>query len=165
MLTIGAQLRGSENTRIGKGATLEVFDLISRLVEPYIKDRTDRTLVLQNDSGRKVIIEFGSDPDVKITQSLLSGVRPIVSIEIKGGTDSSNIHNRLGEAEKSHQKAKLQGCFEFWTILKVDVDTDQARSESPTTSRFFNLTQIADPLSNDNRQFRELLASLLGIGI
>jgi hypothetical protein len=32
-----------------------------------------------------------------------------VAVEIKGGKDYSNIHNRIGEAEKSHQKAKKEG--------------------------------------------------------
>ncbi len=56
-----------------------------------------------------MLIEFSSDPDVLITEKLQSGVRYILSIEVKGGTDASNIHNRLGEAEKSHLKAKKFG--------------------------------------------------------
>ena len=28
------------------------------------------------------------------------------------------FHNRIGEAEKSHQKAKAGGFTRYWTILK-----------------------------------------------
>ena len=34
--------------------------------------------------------------------------RPLVAIEVKAGTDASNIHNRIGEAEKSHLKARAR---------------------------------------------------------
>ena len=42
-----------------------------------------------------------------------------IAIEIKGGTDVSNLHNRLGEAEKSHQNARLLGFTQFWTIINL----------------------------------------------
>lgn len=145
IMMLGAQFRGGENNRIGQEAILDVYDLIATLASDYIIDRTDRTIVLENDSKRKVIVEFASDPDVRVVQSLGSGVRPILSIEIKGGGDVSNIHNRLGEAEKSHQKARQLGCFEFWTIVKADVDENLAKYESPTTSRFFSLERIRTP--------------------
>lgn len=163
LLTIGPQFRGSENTRLGQGATLEFFELLEAIVSSYVKETTGRTMVLENDSGRPVLIEFSSDPDVRVTEKLESQVRPLVSIEIKGGTDVSNIHNRLGEAEKSHQKARNKGFFEFWTVLRVDVDPELARRESPTTSHFFHLDRIRDAASAERRQFRDLLASLMGI--
>src|SRR5215831_11086308 len=64
------------------------------------------------------------------------------SIEIKGGGDLSNIHNRIGEAEKSHQKAKNEGYVECWTMVGVvDSNLDLARRESPTTDRFYHIDQ------------------------
>lgn len=163
LLTIGAQLRGSENNRIGVGATKDVFNLINNIVGDYVVKKTNKSILVENDSGRKVLIEFGADPDVKITQFLDPGVRPIVSIEIKGGSDVSNIHNRIGEAEKSHQKAKREGCYEFWTILKASVDIDTAMKESPTTSRFFNLDLIGKKGHVEFQAFRSILTSLIGI--
>ena len=163
LLTIGPQLRGSENTRLGQGATQEFYDLLHSLIGEYVKDTTTRTMLIENDSGRPVLIEFSSDPDVRITEKLESHARPLVSIEIKGGTDVSNIHNRLGEAEKSHQKARNQGFFEFWTIVRVSVDPAAAGRESPTTSHIFHLDRIKDRASNEHRMFRDLLGSLLGI--
>ena len=163
LLTLGPQLRGSENTRLGQDATRLVFDLIKSITTSHIKESTERIIIIENDSGRTVLIEFFSDPDVQITEKLESGIRSLVAIEIKGGTDSSNIHNRLGEAEKSHQKARNRGFFEFWTIVRVDIDDIAAKRESPTTSRFFHLDRIIDKMSQDHRTFCELLGSLLGI--
>jgi hypothetical protein len=163
LLTLGPQLRGGANTRIGQDATQEMFDLIKSLVAYYIKDTTERTVHIVNDSNRTVMIEFFSDPDVKITEKLKSGVRPLVSIEIKGGRDASNIHNRVGEAEKSHQKAKNRGFFEFWTIIRVDVDSETIKQESPTTTHFFHIDRITNRSTNEHAQFRDLLSSLVGI--
>jgi len=163
VLTIGPYLRGSENTRIGEEATREVGGLIRRIVEPYIKQDTKKTLVLENDSKRHVLIEFASDPDVRVTVKLESGVRPLVSMEIKGGGDASNIHNRLGEAEKSHLKAKGRDFSEFWTLIRVDLDDEKAREGSPTTTRFFRLDRVKRAGSAEHHAFRDELCSIIGI--
>lgn len=112
-----------------------------------------------------VMIEFFNDPDVRIIEQLTTTTRPLVSIEIRGGTDRSNIHNRLGEAEKSHQKAKDRGFFQFWTIIRCEVDPVIARQESPTTTYFSNLDRIKDPATEEHRAFRELLGALVGIQV
>ena len=163
LLTLGPQFRGGENTRLGQEATRQVFSLIRDIVLPYLKETTHRTMRIVNDSGRTVMIEFFADPDVRITERLPSGVRPLVAIEIKGGTDASNIHNRLGEAEKSHLKAKNLGFFEFWTLLRIDADAATAKRDSPTTTRFFHLDRIAHDQSPEHAEFRELLGSRVGI--
>ena len=163
ILTLGPQMRGCENTRLGQKATQEVFELIKGIVGRYMKEATNRTILLENESKRSVVIEFASDPDVRVSESLSSGVRPLVSIEVKGGTDFSNVHNRLGEAEKSHQKARARGFFEFWTILRVNVDLALAKRESPTTSHFFNLDEIRKRSTKAATQFREMLCSMMGI--
>jgi hypothetical protein len=163
LLTLGPLLRGSENTRIGQNATKDTFDTIKNIVKKYTKQQTKKTILIKNESNRSVLIEFAADPDICITEKLPSRTRPLVSIEIKGGTDASNIHNRLGEAEKSHQKAKGNGFFEFWTIIRVDVDPELAQKESPTTSHFFHLEKIRTPGTKEHQGFVELLGSILGI--
>src|SRR5262249_35059705 len=90
---------------------------------------------------------------------------PHTSIEIKGGADVSNVHNRLGEAEKSHLNAKASGFTRFWTILKARVSENVARPESPTTQQFFNLDDILDSGSPEQRRFRELLYQTIGISL
>ncbi|MBX9718126.1 MAG: XcyI family restriction endonuclease [Microbacteriaceae bacterium] len=163
LLTLGPQLRGSENTRIGAGATRDTFALISKIAGASVVEATEKTLLLRNASRRSVLIEFAADPDIQITEMLSAAPRPIVSIEIKGGADASNIHNRLGEAEKSHQKAKSRGFMQFWTCLKVEIDPIAARKASPTTTHFFHLDRIRKTGSREHRAFRELFAAVVGI--
>jgi hypothetical protein len=165
MLTLGPQLRGGLNTEFGKNATDKIFKLLKSLVLPYLKSETERALIIENDSKRIVTVEFSSDPDISIIEKIGATNRPLVSIEIKGGKDRSNIHNRIGEAEKSHQKAKGKNFFEFWTMVRVDLDYVDAKRESPTTTRFFNIDHILDPHHEEYQLFRDLLSSLLSIQI
>lgn len=165
LLTIGPQLRGGANTDIGAFAADTIFELIKEIVYPYAIKVTNKEITIKNDSNRIVKLIFASDPDIKILETLGTGSRSLVSIEIKGGRDASNIHNRLGEAEKSHRKAKENGFFEFWTIIGVDLDYAPAKTESPTTSRFFNFDRIQDPKTEEYQLFRDLLSSLLSIQI
>ena len=46
LLTLGPQLRGSENTRIGQRATVQVFEMIKQAVRPYLKEATRKTLIV-----------------------------------------------------------------------------------------------------------------------
>ncbi len=163
LLTLGPQFRGSKNNEYGSIATKKVFDLIREFANDNVETETETIIHLRNDSNRKVIVKFSSDPDIEIYEELPSAKRPLVSIEIKGGTDISNIHNRIGEAEKSHQKAKGRKYFEFITILSVNIDYDLLRRESPTTSHFFHLNRITEIGSLEYLGFRELLSSIIGL--
>ena len=131
LLTLGPQLRGSNNTLIGKLANQAVFEVIQRIVNKAVIKRTETKLELENASGRTVIIAFSADPDISITEKTSpTSTRKIIAIEIKGGTDQSNIWNRLGEAEKSHQSAKQLGFVEFWTIYNVGTLDEKKRGRS-----------------------------------
>jgi len=165
LLTLGPQLRGGILNLLGSQATRRVFDLIESIVHPSVTSSTDTTITLTNAAGRIVIIEFASDPDVRIRQHLPSGApHNLVAIEIKGGTDISNIHNRIGEAEKSHQKARKAGFTECWTIVGVSaLDTTLAKRESPSTDRFFFLSKILDVGTPESAEFREELLARVGI--
>ena len=91
------------------------------------------SIQIANAAGRRILIEFASDPDIVIHEEMRPGVyRQLIAIEVKGGRDFSNIHNRIGEAEKSHQKARAAGFVECWTVVNVDkMDVETARRESP----------------------------------
>jgi hypothetical protein len=91
----------------------------------------ERSIEIENAAGRRVRVEFASDPDICIREELPSGrFRNLVAIEIKGGRDYSNIHNRIGEAEKSHQKARQDGYVECWTMVGVmDLNMEVAQRE------------------------------------
>jgi XcyI restriction endonuclease len=165
LLTLGPQLRGSLNTRIGKMANRAVFEVIQRIVSHAITSANESRLELCNASKRKVIITFSSDPDISVYEEISSKtLKNVVAIEIKGGTDKSNIWNRLGEAEKSHQSAKKAGFVEFWTIYNVlNLDLVIAREKSPTTNRFYSLINISSPITEEFADFRDRLVSLVGI--
>ncbi|MTI82407.1 MAG: XcyI family restriction endonuclease [Firmicutes bacterium] len=164
LLTLGPQLRGGHNVSLGTAATRLVFEMIRDIVSSAIISSSDAQISLKNAAGRETLIEFSSDPDIVIREKLKSGnFRNWIAIEIKGGTDVSNAHNRLGEAEKSHQKAKQKGFTECWTLLGAKVDLEIACNESPTTDRFFLLNKLAVKDSSDYLDFRENVIALTGI--
>jgi len=165
LLTVGPQFRGSKNNEYGQVATQKTFNVIKEFVKNYISASTPTSIEIKNDSGRLVNIQFSSDPDIEITERLSTGLRGLISIEIKGGKDISNIHNRIGEAEKSHQKARQRGYFEFMTIISVDIEYESLKRESPTTSHFFHLDKISDRTSIEYNKFKELLSSIIGLNI
>ena len=164
LLTLGPQLRGSRLNELGAAATRLVFNRIRHAIpDEAVLSQTESEITLENAAGRRVTVRFGSDPDIAITEELGSTIRQTLSVEIKGGTDVSNAHNRLGEAEKSHQKARSKGFGEFWTIVNSVVPESVARTESPTTNRFFQLEEITDTSHAEWQRFREELASRLGL--
>jgi hypothetical protein len=165
LLTLGPQLRGGKLNLLGSKATQRVFDLIKSSLKPAITSSSPQKLELQNAAGRTVTVEFSADPDITIRESLPSGdYRNLVAIEIKGGRDVSNVHNRIGEAEKSHQKARKEGFTECWTIVGVaKLDPALAKKESPSSDRFFHLEAISTTKGAQHAQFRERLLALVGI--
>lgn len=165
LLTLGAQFRGSYNNTIGRRAAGRVFGVIKEILTPRAKVVTDEPglLVVQNASGRRVAIRLGSDPDVLVTETVSSDVqRYLLSIEVKGGTDKSNIHNRLGEAEKTHLKCKAKGARECWTIVAVDIPASEAKAESPTTDRFYNI-QCLENDTSEREDFTKHLVAIVGV--
>ena len=165
LLTLGPQLRGGALNRLGQQATRRVFDLIAVLTKAEHREITESAIKIRNAANAPIRIFFASDPDIAIHEELPSGrVRPVIAIEIKGGKDVSNVHNRVGEAEKSHQKAKKEGFTECWTILGIGgLDHDLLRRESPSTDKFFVLDDISRGSSEAFDDFREQLHSRLGL--
>jgi len=165
LLTLGPQLRGGANVKKGSAGIHAVFELIKAIVLPSVVTASEKRLVLQNAAGRRVIIQFASDPDIVIREEIGKKMyRNIIAAEVKGGTDVSNIHNRIGEAEKSHQKARQNGYVECWTIVNVHkLDLQKAKSESPSTDRFFQLHAIIQTQSTDYADFKRRVVALTGI--
>lgn len=109
LLTLGSQFQGGNNNTIGQKATEEVFLAIAALVEDHIVERGTNTIRVLTPTGRTFVIAQANDPDVRVQEQVSGAVRNQLSIEIKGGTDKANVYNRGGEAEKSHQPAKMSG--------------------------------------------------------
>jgi hypothetical protein len=166
LLTLGSQFQGAKNVDIGKQATLEVFLAILEIVKDHLAERTERSLKLRNSAGRLVVISLSADPDVRIEEEFSGALRKKVAIEIKGGTDKSNAHNRAGEAEKSHQKARVQGFRDFWTLIaKKGLDLTRLRSESPTTNSWFDVAQVVGRNGEDWDDFCSRVTGETGIPI
>lgn len=167
LLTLGPQLRGGANVRKGTAGIGKVFDAIHEIVKTAAKSVEPARIEIENAAGRTVLIEFAPDPDIIIREQMVSGnYRELIAIEVKAGSDFSNIHNRIGEAEKSHQKARAAGYNECWTVVNVDnVDMEMARRESPSTSRFYRISQILAGKGTEYEDFRNRVISLTGISI
>lgn len=165
LLTLGAQLRGGANVKKGTDAIRKVFTLLNEIVAACAVSTSERLILVRNAAGRPVTIEFASDPDIVIREKMASDeLRNIIAIEVKGGKDFSNIHNRMGEAEKSHQKARQRGFVECWTVVNVDdIDLAMAMRESPTTNRFYLLSQLESRKGREFEDFRRRIIALTGI--
>jgi len=66
LLALGYQFQGGNNNAIGRRATVDVFLAVSELVKDYITSRDERQIMIQNASGRKVVIALATDPDIRI---------------------------------------------------------------------------------------------------
>ncbi len=164
LLTLGAQLYGSNNNAIGKKATLEVFLSVAEIVKDFITSRDARKITIMNASKRRAILSLSTDPDIRIQEEFEGKLRNKVAIEIKGGTDISNAHNRAGEAEKSHLKAKKHNFGGYWTIIsKAGLSLDKLKQESPTTSSWFDVAQVLAREGADWEEFRSRFAGEAGI--
>jgi hypothetical protein len=143
LLTFGSQLQGSNNTLIGKKAMREVFVAVTEILADSVVKPEPNKLTVKNAAGRTVRVTLSHDPDVSIQEQFEDHTHSKVAIEVKGGTDVSNVHNRAGEAEKSHLKAKQKGFKDFWTIIsKTGSEMTKLKQESQTTTEWFDVTEI-----------------------
>ena len=95
LLTLGPLLRGPKNNQIGSSATRRVLNLVAKVAEGFVADRGPSHITVRNSSDRTVVAMFASDPDVTVRDMTSHPPRLLVSVEIKGGGDVSNIHNRI----------------------------------------------------------------------
>jgi hypothetical protein len=164
LLTFGSQLQGSNNTQIGKKAMREIFVAITEILEKSVTKKEPNRLTLKNASGRTVFVSLSHDPDVCVQEQVEDRIHSKVAIEVKGGTDVSNAHNRAGEAEKSHLKAKQKGFRDFWTIIsKTGLEMYKLKQESQTTTEWFDVTELLERKGRDWEEFRQRLAGAVGI--
>lgn len=163
LLTLGSYYYGSLNNAIGSAATLGVFTAVAEIVEPYIISRTKKTLGLSMPGDREIYIVVSGDPDIRIVDVTSEVEVPIVSIEIKGGTDSRNAYNRGGEAEKSHQGAIERGFNQCWTIINTaNIDMTKLMRGSPTTTSWFNANEVIKQDGQDWRRFQSAVKNAIG---
>jgi len=165
LLTVGPQLRGGANNQRGTEGIVLVFEIIREIVAHAAAEVRESAIEVKSATGRPFLIEFAPDPDIIIREEMApQHYRNVVAIEIKSGTDVSNIHNRIGEAEKSHQKARQKGFTECWTVVNVArLDMQKARGESPSTNRFYSLAALSLRDGDEYEDFRRRVLSLTAI--
>lgn len=164
LLTLGAQFRGGRNNQLGEAGSARVFDLFREIVSHGTVNVNASVIEVKNAAQRKVLIEFAPDPDIVIRMEMKPGqFRSVIAVEIKAGTDYSNIHNRLGEAEKSHQKARAADFQECWTVINVALTDAEAKKASPSTNRFYRLIDLEKRAGPEYEDFRDRVVSLTGI--
>jgi hypothetical protein len=165
LLTVGPQLRGGANVKRGAVGIVKVFEAIHDIVKSATIGFDETQIILRNAAGRTVYVEFAPDPDIVIREEIApASFAEKIAIEVKAGEDISNVHNRIGEAEKSHQKARARGFVECWTVINIDrLDIAMARRESPSTNRFYRLSAILAKTGPEYIDFRNRVISLTGI--
>lgn len=165
LLTVGPQFRGGANNQRGVDGTVLVFEIIREIVSHAATEVRETAIEVRSATGRPFLIEFAPDPDIIIREEMEhQHYRNVIAIEIKGGTDVSNIHNRIGEAEKSHQQARKRGYTECWTVINVSrLDMNKAHGESPSTDRFYTLSKLAERSGSEYDDFRRRIISLTAI--
>jgi len=167
LVTFGAQADGSWRNAIGTKATTSVFTALKSIVRDanHNSIETPTSIAVINNSGREVLLMLAPDPDIVIRERFTPHESVYkAAIEIKGGTDYSNLHNRVGEAEKSHQKARAAGAGDCWTIIDLrSADMDRLRQESPTTREWFDLTEVLNQSGPTWNRLKQVVHSAMGI--
>lgn len=143
LLTLGSNFYGGTNNTIGQAATLGIFAALAKFFDDTVSSRTDKVLAISTPAGRTFSVVSANDPDVSITETTGGGDRNLVAIEIKGGSDTANVYNRGGEAEKSHQAAKAKGYGECWTVIRTSgIDLAKLMRGSQATDFWFDTTEV-----------------------
>lgn len=166
LLTLGAQADGSWRTKIGTNAATEVFEALKSIVRSAKQDyvETASSITVINSSNREVTLMLAPDPDVVIREDFGTSSVYKAAIEIKGGSDYANIHNRAGEAEKSHQKARQDGAGDCWTVINLHrAEMNKLRQESPSTREWIDLVEVQGRSGETWRRLTDLTRSAMGI--
>ena len=164
LLILGSQFQGGANNAIGRQAILQVFRAIGDLVANHLISHSGRELRITNAAGRLVVVALGPDPDIVIQEEFADALRNKVALEVKGGADVSNVHNRAGEAEKSHLKAQAADFRDFWTAIAMKgADASRLRTDSPTTTSWFDIAQLLAQEGSSWDDFRSRIAQEIGI--
>lgn len=164
LLTIGSFFQGGNNNLIGQAVTESLFEALTELLAGHITKTEPTRLTIQTEAGKTFFFTAASDPDLTIEEKTGGANRRVVAIEIKGGTDKSNAHNRAGEAEKSHLKAKEKGFEHCWTIFHTSgLDMVVLRSESPSTERWFDTGQLVAREGESWDAMQQAVREVMGI--
>lgn len=164
LMTLGVAFDGGKRNLIGQSGVTQVVAILNQIIpSSNVISASATAIVFTNSSGRKVTVAMAADPDVSVTEEIGETLQPVLAIEVKAGTDASNRLNRLGEAEKSHLKARQKGHTRFWTIVKVNYNKIEVQSNSPTTQEFWHLDHLSATNHPEYTRFANMFKAYLGI--
>lgn len=167
LLTLGSNFYGSANNAIGAAAMKGVMEAIAAAVKPYIVNQSGKTIEVQTPSCRHFLITRANDPDIRIEEKVKgSNPKKLLAIEVKGGSDSANVYNRGGEAEKSHKAAKTAGFAKCWTVTHTanpTIDLEKLRTAATNTDAWFDTGQILAQRGNDWDVFQNEILRVMGL--
>jgi hypothetical protein len=162
LLTLGPTLQGGRNNVIGAKASKAVIASVRSLVEPWITGEHGRRLDFDTPTGRRFSLVAASDPDLRLDEHTAEQRAPVLAVEIKGGGDSSNAHNRAGEAEKSQIKARSLGFAHRWTVIVMgNISSGQIKGHTPTSTAIFEAREIIGRAGPDWDRFKFELMDLI----
>ena len=169
LMTLGIYADGVWRNIIGRQAALHVFETIREIVKSsqgVLVTDEEKCFRFKNHAGQIYRVISSSDPDISV---FLEGQpeEKIFCIEIKGGQDIANVHNRAGEAEKAHLKAGQAGWREKWTVIYlVGLEHKQANklfTESPSTDKWFDINEVCAQSGKTYDLFKNAIDSRFGL--
>ena len=169
LMTLGAYSDGVWRNIIGTQAALHVFDAIKSIVstsDASILINEEKCLRFRNTSGNIYRVTPSSDPDISIIMEGNTELK-VLCIEIKGGQDVANVHNRAGEAEKAHLKATQGGWREKWTVIYLvglqDDQREKLLTESPSTDEWFDVNEVCAKAGDTYEAFKKKIKDVFQI--
>ncbi len=165
LMTLGVYADGVWRNAIGRQAADKVFSAVRDILAQNGCDLTDAggnaSSFTCTCGGNEYAVFSSSDPDISIVKNT---EEKTLCIEIKGGQDIANVHNRAGEAEKSHQKATKAGFKEKWTLILLNGLNEEQRkkllTESPSTDKWFDINDVVSRTGASYKAFSESILSL-----
>ena len=169
LMTLGVYADGVWRNIIGVQAAAHVFESIKHIIKAFnihVLLDDDKYFKFETSTHHIFKVITSSDPDISIFSECNSNEK-ILCIEIKGGQDVANVHNRAGEAEKAHLKAQQAGWLEKWTIIYlVGLQQDQKNklfTESPSTDCWFDINEVCAQLGPTYDLFKSKLIEILDL--
>jgi len=164
LLTLGPTLQGGRNNVIGSKAEKQVFQLLRQLVQPWIVFEKGPLIRFTLPEGKTFELINRSDPDICLHAGTGITNSPLLAIEIKGGGDASNAHNRAGEAEKSHLKAAAIGYSHLWTIIRMPQgQRERFHKETLSSTAVFEFDVVVGQSGEDWLSFQQKFLAILDL--
>lgn len=164
LLTLGPTLQGGRNTVIGSNAERQIFQVFQQLVNPWIVYLNGPLMRFKIPNEQTFELVRKNDPDISLSIGLGASSLPLLALEVKGGGDATNAHNRAGEAEKSHIKAAVMGYNHRWTVIQIPKgQRSRIVGETPTSTAVFDFNEVTNQSGEDWSQFKTRFFAIINV--